>query len=109
MSESKLVKTIVAGAIVGAIISMFDRKTREHTIETSKRVKDTVVYYSKNRQELQEVIEQKVEAAQKIYENASTNINTIVSKMDDVKEIPESVQSIVTDTKDILNNRERLN
>ncbi|HWL12033.1 MAG TPA: YtxH domain-containing protein [Ureibacillus sp.] len=109
MSESKLVKTIVAGAIVGAIISMFDRKTREHTIETSKRVKDTVVYYSKNRQELQQVIEQKVEAAQKIYENASTNINTIVSKIDDVKEIPESVQSIVTDTKDILNNRERLN
>lgn len=109
MNESKLMKCMAAGAIAGAIISMFDRKTREHTKETTKRMKDTVVYYAKNREELQQVIEQKVEAAQEVYENASKNINTIVSKLDDVKEIPASVQNIVSDTKSIIKNPEKFN
>lgn len=39
MSESKLLKSVVSFAIAGAVISMFDRKTREHTIETTKKSK----------------------------------------------------------------------
>ncbi|HWK21845.1 MAG TPA: YtxH domain-containing protein [Ureibacillus sp.] len=88
MSESKLLKSVATFAIVGAIISMFDRKTREHTIETTKKVKNTVVYYAKNRDELQQKVEQKVEAAQKMYENASENINKFVSTIEEVKELP---------------------
>ncbi len=109
MSESKLFKSMATFAIVGAVISMFDRKTREHTIETTKNVKERIVYYAKNRDELQQVIEQKVEAAQKIYVSASENINTIASKIEEVKEIPESVQNIVKDTKNELNKPEKLN
>lgn len=109
MSESKLVKSIVAGAIVGAIVSMFDRKTREHTKETTKKVKDHVVYYAKNRDELQQMIEQKVEAAQKIYVNTSENINAIVSKFEEVKEIPESVQNIYKETKSEIIQSKNLN
>ena len=109
MSESKLLKSIAVFAIPGAVISMFDRKTREHTIETSKKVKERVVYYAKNCDELQQVIEQKVEAAQKIYVNTSENINTIISKIEGVKEIPENVQNIVKETKSELNKPEKLN
>ncbi|MDI7742627.1 YtxH domain-containing protein [Lysinibacillus fusiformis] len=107
MSESKLLKSVVSFVIAGAVISMFDRKTREHTIETTKKVKDRVVYYAKNRDELKQAIEQKVEAAQKIYVNASENINTIVSKIEEVKEIPENVQNIVKETKSELNKPEK--
>lgn len=65
------------------------------------------MYYVKNRDELQQVIEQKVEAAQKIYVNASENINAIVSKIEEVKEIPENVQNIVKETKNELNKPEK--
>lgn len=109
MSESKLVKSIVVGAIVGAVISMFDRKTREHTIASTKKVKDTVVYYSKNREELQQIIEQKVDEAQELYDSASQNINSIVSKLDEVKEIPSAIQTIVKDTKNVMTNPDSLN
>ncbi|QCR33778.1 YtxH domain-containing protein [Lysinibacillus sp. SGAir0095] len=109
MSESKLVKSIVAGAIVGAIVSMFDRKTREHTIEATKKAKDQVVYYAKNRDELQQMIEQKVEAAQKIYVNTSENINAIVSKIEETKEIPATVQKNYKETKSEIILPENLN
>lgn len=104
MSESKLLKSIVVGAVSGAIISMFDRKTREHAIETTKKVKNTFVYYAKNREELQQFIEQKVEEAQELYDDLSGNINTIVSKLNEVKEIPNTIQSMVKDTKDVISN-----
>ena len=109
MRESKLFKSIAIGAIAGAVFSMFDRKTREHTIETSKKVKERIVYYAENRDELQRIIDQKVEAAQKIYVNASENINTIASKIEGVKVIPEDVQNIIKETKSELNKTEILN
>ncbi|RHW34750.1 YtxH domain-containing protein [Lysinibacillus yapensis] len=111
MNESKLMKFVLVGAAAGAVISMFDRKTRENTKEKTKQMKDMAVYYAKNRDELQRMLEQKIEVAQEVYENASTNISTIISKMDDVKEIPASVQNMVSDTKNIVknSNAERLN
>lgn len=104
MSESKLLKSIVVGAAAGAVISMFDRKTREHAIETTKKVKSTFVYYAKNREELQQLIERKVEEAQELYVDLSGNINTIVNKLNEVKEIPNTIQSMVNDTKNVISN-----
>ncbi|MDN4495042.1 YtxH domain-containing protein [Ureibacillus aquaedulcis] len=109
MNESKLVKSIVAGAIVGAIVSMFDRKTREHTIEATKKAKDQVVYYAKNREELQQMIEQKVEAAQKIYVNTSENINAIASKLEETKKFPERVPNSYKESKSEIILPENLN
>lgn len=99
MSESKLLKSIVIGALTGAVISMFDRKTREHTIEMSKKVKDSVIYYAKNKEELQHLIEEKLEEVQDLYDNASKDINIVFNKIEEVKELPNTVQSIVNDTK----------
>lgn len=104
MSESKLFKSMVIGALTGAIISMFDRKTREHTIEMSKKVKDAVIYYAKNKDELQHLIEEKLDEVQDLYDSASENINTIVHKIQEVKELPNTIQSLVSDTKNAFKN-----
>ncbi|SOC00028.1 hypothetical protein SAMN05880501_102310 [Ureibacillus xyleni] len=109
MSESKLLKSVVIGALAGALISMFDRKTREHTIETTKKMKDTVVYYAKNREQLQQLVEEKVDEFQELYEKASENVNLIVNKVEEVKDIPNSIQSIVNDTKQAFSNDEPIN
>jgi len=109
MGKSKLCKAMITGAIVGACVSMFDRDTREHTIETAKKVKDKVVYYAKNREELQKCINEKIEAVQKLYENASDNVSLIVDKIDEVKEIPNTIQSMVTETKDAFSDQQKSN
>lgn len=106
MSESKLFKYVAIGALVGATISMFDRKTREHTIETTKKIKDTVAHYAKNQDELQEFMSEKLEAVQNIYENVQDTVVGIVDKFEDVKEIPSAVQGVVNETKTAFSKNE---
>ena len=50
--KSKLLPFIAIGAVVGAAISMLDKKTRDHTVDTAKKAKETVTYYAENRDEL---------------------------------------------------------
>ncbi|CAM5207493.1 Gas vesicle protein OS=Ureibacillus acetophenoni OX=614649 GN=SAMN05877842_11831 PE=4 SV=1 [Ureibacillus acetophenoni] len=99
MSQSKLVKSMIAGALIGAAISMFDRKSREHTIQGLKKAKDTVQYYSTHREELQQIIEHKMAQVQKLYETTQDNVSFIKDKIDEVKEIPIAVQDIMDETK----------
>jgi gas vesicle protein len=99
MSESKLVKSMIVGAVIGAAISMLDPKTRAHTIKSLKTAKDTVQYYVTHRDELQQIIEQKMQQVQKLYETTQDNVSFIKDKIDEVKEIPIAVQDIVDETK----------
>jgi len=49
MGQGKLLVSIVAGAAIGAALSMLDRTTREKTIDTTKKMKEAVTYYATNR------------------------------------------------------------
>lgn len=106
MAKSKLVPAIVIGAAVGAIISMFDKATREHTIETSKKVKDTVTYYAQNNDEFMHLVEAKMEQAQSFYNSSQQNMNLLLEKMDDAKSLPTTIMSLVSETKDAFSNNE---
>lgn len=97
--KSKLVPAIILGALTWAAISMFDKQTREQTIETSKKAKDTVVYYAQNRDELKTLIETKIDQAQTLYTSASTNMDAIMKQLDDAKTLPETVMGLVSETK----------
>ncbi|KGR89978.1 hypothetical protein CD30_14310 [Ureibacillus massiliensis 4400831 = CIP 108448 = CCUG 49529] len=99
MSESKLLKSMVIGALVGAAVSMFDRKTREHTVNNMKKAKDTVQYYVTHRDQLQQMIEEKIAQVQKLYETTQDNVSFIKDKLDEVREIPVAVQDIMDETK----------
>ena len=85
MVKSKLVPAVLLGALVGAAISMLDKNTREHTIETSKKIKDTVTYYAQNRDELVQLVETKVEQAQSVYASTQQNLSSFMTKVEDAK------------------------
>ncbi|MED3662729.1 YtxH domain-containing protein [Ureibacillus sp. FSL K6-8385] len=106
MSESKLCKGVVIGALVGAAVSMLDRTTREQTVEKLKKTKNKVIYYAKNRSELQQLVNEKIEKMQKLYEDTKDNVNFIMEKLDEVKGIPGAVQEIVQDTKEVFSSNE---
>ncbi|ACA37926.1 YtxH domain-containing protein [Lysinibacillus sp. fkY74-1] len=99
MGQSKLLVSIVAGAAIGAALSMLDRTTREKTIDTTKKMKEAVTYYATNREELQVLVEEKVLAAKVLCENVSDNVNTIAEKVEEFKELPTTIQSMIDDTK----------
>jgi hypothetical protein len=96
--KSKLLPFIAIGAIAGAVISMFDKQTREHTVATTKKVKDTVSYYAENKDELLALVESKIEQAQDIYGTVNNNIQTLMQSGNDLKSLPTTIQSMVSDT-----------
>lgn len=100
MAKSKLIPAVLLGALTGAVISMLDKNTRQHTIEASKKIKETVTYYAQNSDELVQLIETKVEQAQNLYSSAQKNIDSIMSQVEDAKALPDTVMSMVTETKE---------
>lgn len=107
MGRSKLLASIIVGAAVGAALSMLDRTTREKTIASTKRISETVSYYAANREELQELIQEKVTAAQSFYESASENVNMLIEKADEFKELPTTIQGMVSDTKNAFSSSDK--
>lgn len=99
MGQNKLVKSVIIGAVVGGIISMLDRATRESTVSTVKTTTERAKYYAQNRDEFMELIEGKVAQAQSLYDTAQTNITKLVENADQLKDLPQTIQSMVGDTK----------
>lgn len=102
MSKSKLLKGILLGAVSGALISMLDRTTRKQTVKTIGKAKDSIVYYVKNRDELEQFVSEQVENVKQLYQKTAENVNSIVEKIDEMKELPEAVQNIVENTKIVV-------
>lgn len=93
MGQSKLLKFTVLGALAGATISMLNRKTREHTIATTKKALETVSYYGSNRDELQILIEEKFQGAQSLCENLSNKAITFIEAADGFEDVSETIQA----------------
>ena len=94
--KSKLLPFIAIGAVVGAAISMLDKETRNHTVQTAKKAKDTVSYYAENRDELLALVESKVEQAQSLYGTVNSNVQALMQS--DIQKMPSTIQSMVSDT-----------
>ncbi|MEB2281231.1 YtxH domain-containing protein [Lysinibacillus xylanilyticus] len=99
MGRSKLLASIVVGATVGAALSMLDRTTREKTIASTKKMKEAISYYATNREELQVLVEEKVLATKVLCESVSENVNSIIDKVDEFKELPSTIEGMINDTK----------
>ncbi|MFJ8101808.1 YtxH domain-containing protein [Lysinibacillus sp. NPDC096212] len=99
MGRSKLLASIVVGATVGAALSMLDRTTREKTIASTKKMKEAISYYATNREELQVLVEEKVMATKVLCESVSENVNSIIDKVDEFKELPSTIEGMINDTK----------
>jgi gas vesicle protein len=107
MVKSKLVPAILVGAAVGAVVSMFDKNTRDHTVQTASKVKETVSYYSQNREELKSLIESKVQQAQSLYNSVDQNIQALIGSNEQGQSLPETITSLLTETKEAFSKKEQ--
>ena len=107
MAKSKLVPAVIIGAVVGAVVSMFDKKTREHTVQTASKVKETVVYYSQNHDELQNLIDTKMQQVQSISNTVEKNVQSFLGDGKEVKSLPETIFSLVSETKEAFSKNQQ--
>lgn len=100
MSENKLVKGIVCGALVGGALTMLDRSTRDAVAKKSRYVGKQIQFYAKNRDELITTIEDQFYKWKSFYEQFASDATYISQKVNEVKEITPQVKTLVTDTKE---------
>ncbi|MGB3103019.1 MAG: YtxH domain-containing protein [Psychrobacillus psychrotolerans] len=100
MSENKFVKGILYGAVVGGAITLLDRKTRDSVMNKTRYVRNEIKYYSKNREELKNNIEQQITKWKSVYDQFSSDAMYLTEKVNEAKEITPQVKTLFTDTKD---------
>jgi adenylosuccinate synthase len=100
MSENKLGKYIFFGALVGGLISLCDRRTREDVVNKSRSFMYDIRYYSKNPDVVKLKLQEKSEKYQSIYEQVASDATYFKGKMDELKELSPQVKELVVDTKE---------
>ncbi|MBK3495793.1 YtxH domain-containing protein [Viridibacillus sp. YIM B01967] len=96
---NKLFVGIAIGAFTGAAISMLDRTTRNNTVNTVKNIAEDVQYYAKNRDELAEKVQIKVEKYQSLYNTFTTEKDYYLEKINEIQSFSPQVKNLLTDTK----------
>ncbi|MFJ7973342.1 YtxH domain-containing protein [Psychrobacillus sp. NPDC096389] len=100
MSESKFVKGVVCGALIGGALTMLDEKTRNAVIQKSNSIGRQIKYYSTNRQELKMTLEDQLTKWKSFYEQINSDATYISQKVNEVKEMTPQVKTLLTDTKE---------
>lgn len=100
MSESKFVKGVLCGAVLGGALTLLDRKTRDSVMNRSRMIRNEIKYYNRNRDELKKVLDQQVTKWQSVYNQFSSDAKYISQKVNEVKEITPQVKTLVSETKD---------
>ncbi|GGA46150.1 YtxH domain-containing protein [Psychrobacillus lasiicapitis] len=100
MSESKFVKGVVCGALIGGALTMLDNKTRNAVVQKTNSIGRQIKYYSTNRQELKVILEEQVTKWKSFYEQINSDATYISQKVNEVKEMTPHVKTLLTDTKE---------
>ena len=100
MSENKLVKGIIYGAIVGGTLTLLDRKTRDSVVNKTRYVRNEIRYYSNNRAELKNTIDSQITKWTSVYNQFAADATYLSQKVGEVKEMTPQVKTLITDTKD---------
>jgi len=100
MRKNKLGIYILGGALLGAVISMFDRSTREQVKSKSRSVASEISFYTKNPDILKLKAKEKTDQVQSLYEQFSEDALYLKEKVDELKILTPQVKELVGDTKD---------
>ncbi|MFJ7936617.1 YtxH domain-containing protein [Sporosarcina sp. NPDC096371] len=100
MSSSKFGKCIFVGALVGAVVSMFDKTTRKQVTEKSKELVLGINFYTQNPDVLKSKVMEKKEKFQTLYEQLAGDATYIKAQVEELKILTPQVKDIVMDTKD---------
>lgn len=100
MNKNKFGKYIILGALSGAVVSLFDRATREQVLTTSRKVVSDVSFYSKNTNLLKSKVQEKAEKYQAIYEQFSDDASYFKKQVNELKALSPQVKDLMVETKD---------
>lgn len=100
MGNNKFGKYIVLGSLIGAVVSLFDKSTRNQMTKKSKEIISEMRYYSDNPDVLMNKFQVKKEKYKTVYEQITEDLTYIKEQVHHLKTLTPQVKSLVLDTKD---------
>lgn len=100
MGRNKLGVFILLGALTGAVVSMFDRSTREQVTKQMKGAISEARFYSENPDVLKTKVLEKKEQIQSMVEQFSDDASYVKEKVEELKMLTPQVKDLVVETKD---------
>ena len=99
MNKNKMGKYIILGALVGSVVSLFDRSTRDQVVSKSKVLYSDGKFYASNPEVIKSKFQEKTEKYQSMYEQFSNDATYLKEKVDELKLLTPQVKDMVDDTK----------
>lgn len=100
MGKSKFSLFIITGALAGAAVSMLDKSTRRHVLDTSNRMTKQIGFYSRNPEELKLKLQNTKDKYVSIYEQFSGDAAYIKTQVQELKTLTPQVKELVSETKE---------
>ena len=100
MGSNKLGKFILGGALLGAVVSMLDRSTRQMTVTSLRTSYEKALYYKENPDVVKNQLQEKKDQVQTLYEQVKGDVDYIKSHVDEIKTLTPQVKEMFTDTKE---------
>lgn len=100
MATGKFGKFIIFGALAGAAISLLDRSTREQVTKKSKNLMSEISFYTKNPDDLKQMVMEKKDKFQMVYNQLSGDANYLKAQVEELKTLTPQVKELVVDTKE---------
>ncbi|UAC48777.1 DUF1216 domain-containing protein [Bacillus aquiflavi] len=96
-NSSKFMKGIMLGAIVGGMLSLLDKNTRQCVFQNCRERKDKIVHLMKNPNIVVEQVKETTGKMKTTFEQVNEDVTFITEK---VKEVTPQVVEIVQETKE---------
>jgi len=98
MKRNKMVEGMLIGAAVGAAISLFDKETRENTIESSKKVGSKAKTIIKQPEIITNAVQHNLKNVIKLVEDVSSDVRYIAGKVNELSETTPEMLNMIKDT-----------
>ncbi|PMC36693.1 hypothetical protein CJ195_14795 [Bacillus sp. UMB0899] len=99
-NSNKLVRGMLVGALVGGVISLLDKKTREDVMTTSRVVSTKIKGYVEDPALLTNEVKETFETVKGSIQEVSEDITFINEKVKELKETTPQVMSLIQETKE---------
>ncbi|MCM3031476.1 YtxH domain-containing protein [Niallia sp. MER 6] len=96
MAQLSLVKGLLLGGLIGASLSMLDKRTRKASVYNMKRLTTSITDFDTMSSSITETSEKVKQTAEKV----SNDVAFILDKVEELKEVTPTIASIVKETKE---------
>jgi gas vesicle protein len=100
VKENKMFTGILVGALVGAVVSLLDKQTRQDVIASSQRVTSKMKEYIEQPSTLANEVKQKIDDVKDTIQEVSEDLSFLNEKVNELKETTPQVVKMIQETRD---------